>query len=77
MVGVVLMALSALGLIVIAVLWRRAGFVALPSVLPLVVTLAIGAVGLQTALGGFLLSIIAGHDSAFVPRPSASKLPGQ
>ena len=76
MVGVALMLLSALGLVVIAVLWRRAGFVALPSVLPLVVVLAVGAVGVQTALGGFLLSIIAGHDSAFVPRSGVGPAAG-
>jgi hypothetical protein len=32
---------------------------------------AVGAVGVQTALGGFLLSIIAGHDAAFAPDAGA------
>ena len=77
MLGAALMALSAASLLIIALLWRRAGFVALPSVLPLVVSLAIGAVGVQTALGGFLLSIIAGHDTAFVPRAPFGKRPGE
>ena len=67
--GVALILISLVGLLAIALRWRSGGFAALPSVLPLVVSLAIGAVGVQTALGGFLLSIIAGHDAAFVPRP--------
>ena len=66
-VGVALMLLSFVALVLIAVFWRQRGFVALPSVLPLVFSLAVGVVGVQTALGGFLLSIIAGHDAAFVP----------
>ena len=74
MAGVALMLASLVGLVAIAARWRLGGFVALPSVLPLVAVLACGAVGVQTALGGFLLSIIAGHDSAFVPR-SAPPLP--
>jgi hypothetical protein len=69
MAGVALILISLVGLLAIALRWRSGGFAALPSVLPLVVSLAIGAVGVQTALGGFLLSIIAGHDAAFVPRP--------
>ena len=69
MAGAALILLSVLGLLAILLRWRAGGFVALPSVLPLVLSLAIGAVGVQTALGGFLLSIIAGHDAAFVPRP--------
>ena len=44
-----------------------AGSLPLPSVLPLVLAGSLGAVGVQTALGGFLLAIIAGHDAAFVP----------
>ena len=52
----------------IGIRWTAGGFVALPSVLPLIVASAVGAVGVQTALGGFLLSIIAGHDAAFAPR---------
>jgi hypothetical protein len=32
-----------------------------------VAAVSVGAVGVQTALGGFLLAIIAGHDAAFVP----------
>ena len=69
--GAVLIALAAAALGLIAWRWGAHGFVALPSVLPLIVASAIGAVGVQTALGGFLLAIIAGHDAAFAPDPAA------
>jgi len=65
--GAGLIGLSVIGLGAIGVRWTAGGFAALPSVLPLTLAAAVGAVGVQTALGGFLLSIIAGHDSAFVP----------
>ncbi len=76
MAGVTLMLASLVGLVAILARWRLGGFVALPSVLPLVAVLATGAVGVQTALGGFLLSIIAGHDAAFVPRPPSGNRQG-
>ena len=69
--GVGLMLASLLGLTTIGIRWTAGGFAALPSVLPLTMAAAIGAVGVQTALGGFLLSIIAGHDAAFVPPAEA------
>ncbi len=65
--GLGMMLFSAVSLVVIAAKWRAGGFLPLPSVLPLVSAVALGAVGVQTALGGFLLAIIAGHDAAFVP----------
>ena len=65
--GLGMMLFSAVSLVVIAAKWRAGGFLPLPSVLPLVGAVAVGAVGMQTALGGFLLAIIAGHDAAFVP----------
>ena len=65
--GAALMLLSLVALVGIVMFWRARGYVALPSELPLVLALACGAVGVQTALGGFLLSIIAGHEPAFVP----------
>ena len=77
MAGAGLMLVSLFGLVAILARWRLGGFVALPSVLPLVVVLATGAVGVQTALGGFLLSIIAGHDAAFVPRAPSGNRPGR
>jgi hypothetical protein len=36
-----------------------------------VIATTAGAIGVQTALGGFLLAIIAGHDAAFVPGEDA------
>ncbi|WCT77491.1 glycosyltransferase family 2 protein [Novosphingobium humi] len=65
--GLGLMVFSGAALTVIGINWRAGGYLPLPSVLPLVVAAAAGAIGVQTALGGFLLAIIAGHDAAFVP----------
>ncbi len=65
--GVTLVALAVVALGVIGARWHMGGYLPLPSVLPLVLTVSVGAVGVQTALGGFLLAIIAGHDAAFVP----------
>jgi glycosyltransferase involved in cell wall biosynthesis len=45
--------------------WRASGFVALPSILPLVCGAALGVMGMQTILGGFLFAIIAGHKAEF------------
>jgi len=65
--GLGLMALALAGLVAIGVVWGKGGFLPLPSVLPLVVCAALGVVGAQTALGGFMLAIIAGHVAALVP----------
>ena len=69
-IGLLLIVLAAVTLGLIGIRWSAGGFVALPSVLPLIIGSALGAVGVQTALGGFLLSIIAGHDAAFAPSPA-------
>ncbi|PSJ42254.1 family 2 glycosyl transferase [Sphingomonas deserti] len=45
--------------------WSGASFAALPSVLPLTAAAALGATGLQTMLGGFVVAIIAGHNAEF------------
>ena len=65
--GLGLVLFSGVSLAVIGFQWHRGGYLPLPSVLPLVIASAAGAIGVQTALGGFLLAIIAGHDAAFVP----------
>lgn len=69
--GLGLMLFSGVALAVIAAQWRSGGYLPLPSVLPLVMATTAGAIGVQTALGGFLLAIIAGHDAAFVPGEDA------
>ena len=66
MAGGVLVLTSTAGLAAIAVGWSRGGFAALDSTLPLVLASVSGAVGLQTIIGGFLLSIISGHEARFV-----------
>lgn len=70
-IGLGLMLFSGVALGVIGVQWRSGGYLPLPSVLPLVIATTAGAIGVQTALGGFLLAIIAGHDAAFVPGEDA------
>ena len=74
MLGAGLILFSLVGLATVGIRWTAGGFAALPSVLPLTLAAAIGAVGVQTALGGFLLSIIAGHDAAFVPQDEGAPL---
>lgn len=70
--GGMLILLAIAALTAIGIGWSRSGFQALPSVLPLVLAAVTGAVGVQTALGGFLLAIIAGHDARLMPRDDAS-----
>jgi glycosyltransferase involved in cell wall biosynthesis len=66
--GGIVMAASIAALVAITVQWSSHGFAALPSILPLTLAATLGAVGLQTALGGFLLAIIADNDARLVPR---------
>lgn len=47
--------------------WGSRGYVALPNPLPLLIAAITGVVGMQTALGGFLLSVIAGHNAQLAP----------
>ncbi len=47
--------------------WSSLGFAALPTTLPLLVSVVLGVIGVQTALGGFLLAVIAGHEAQFCP----------
>jgi hypothetical protein len=65
--GLGLRGISLTGLTAIGWRWSESGFAALPSVLPLVVAGACAAIGLQTALGGFMLAIIANHEARFLP----------
>jgi len=47
--------------------WSSLDFQALPTTLPLLAAVVLGVIGMQTALGGFLLSVIAGHEAQFCP----------
>ena len=52
----------------IGVYWTSRGLVALPSTLPLVCAVVMGAIGMQTILGGFLMAIMAGNEANLTPR---------
>ena len=64
--GLALIGLALAGLVKVASGWSEGGFVALPSVLPLVLAAVSGAVGVQTLLGGFVLAIVGGHTADFL-----------
>jgi hypothetical protein len=64
--ALVVLSMGALG--VVGTEWASDGFTALDDILPLVVSVVIGAVGVQTLVGAFLLAIIAGNDNRFAPR---------
>ena len=69
--GLGLIAIGAAGLIGVTIGWGQAGFTALDNPLPLILSAAIGAIGLQNVLGGFLLAIIAGNESQFASKQPA------
>lgn len=64
--GAILASVAALTLIAIG--WGQSGFVALENPLLLILATAIGAMGVQNVLGGFMLAIIAGNESQFAPK---------
>ncbi|MEO0464538.1 MAG: glycosyltransferase family 2 protein [Pseudomonadota bacterium] len=66
--GIAVIAMSVIGLTTIAIGWGQNGFVALENPLLLILSAAIGAIGVQNVLGGFMLAIIAGNESQFVPK---------
>ena len=69
--GGAMVAASCAALAVIGAQWSAAGFAALSTVLPLTGAVALGAIGVQTAFGGFLVAIIAGHEARFVKAGAA------
>lgn len=71
-IGALLILLSVLGLAGVGVWWSANDFAALPSPLPLLLAIATGVVGLQTALGGVLLAVMAGHQARFAPGQPAT-----
>ena len=58
---------GAAGLGAVTYSWGQSGFIALDNPLPLILSATIGAIGLQTLLGGFLLAIIGGNDAKLLP----------
>lgn len=70
--GAAMMLVSIVAFGMIGWSWADSGFVALPSVLPVTLAAATGALGIQTIFGGFLLAIIAGHETHFISPLSAS-----
>ena len=72
--GGLLIAGSLLGLTGVGVWWGANNFGALPTTLPLLLAIAVGVIGVQTLLGGVLVSIIAGHRAQFTA-PAAETAP--
>jgi hypothetical protein len=66
--GAGLLVLSGAGFMLTGYNWASGGYVALPSALPITLAAALGAIGCQTFMGGFLLAIIAGHKAQIVAR---------
>ena len=48
--------------------WAARGYADIATIFPPVIGTLCLTVGVQTIMGGFLLAIIAGNDSRFVPR---------
>ncbi|HEX3430255.1 MAG TPA: glycosyltransferase family 2 protein [Rhizomicrobium sp.] len=71
--GVAMMIVSLAALATITVRWSSHGFMALPSILPLTLASVVGTVGIQTALGGFLLAIIADNNARLAPLDSTGR----
>lgn len=64
--GGTLIATALLGFAAIGLWWSSMGFAALPTTLPLLAAAILGVTGMQTALGGFLVAVIGGHEARFV-----------
>lgn len=63
--GAAMVILATVAAVIITAYWSQGNFRALPNVVPLVLTATVGTTGLQTMFGGFLLSIVSGHDATF------------
>lgn len=71
--GGAMMLVSLVSLAGVGAWWGANNFVALPTTLPLLVAIALGVIGLQTALGGLLTAIVIGHQPSFgTVQPKAS-----
>lgn len=65
LIGGGLMIASVLSLGAVGVWWSANAFTALSNTLPLLLAVGMGVIGVQTALGGVLLAVIAGHQAQF------------
>lgn len=65
--GLVTIAIGAAGLAAVGYQWIGSSFAALENPLLLIVFATIGAIGVQTILGGFILAIIAGNENRLSP----------
>ena len=65
--GLALIAVALVTLGLVGIQWTKGGFEALNNPLPLIGGAALGAIGLQTAFGAFVLAIMAGNDNRFAP----------
>lgn len=63
--GLACVAASLLAFGFVAAYWRASGFVALPTILPIVGAATLGVTGMQTIIGGLLLSVLVGHRADF------------
>ncbi len=64
---------SVVSLAVIGLWWGVNEFAALPTTLPLLAAIGLGVIGLQTALGGVLVAVIAGHRAQFAEAAPATR----
>ncbi len=68
LIGLLLAMAGATGLGVVTYNWGQSGYLPLDNPLPLILSATVGAIGLQTILGGFLLAIIGGNDNRLTPQ---------
>ena len=71
LIGTALILVGGAGLVAVARHWSHIDYRALSNPLPLVLSSVIGAIGVQTILGGFMLAIIAGNDNRLAPEHAA------
>ncbi|WP_247712832.1 glycosyltransferase family 2 protein [Qipengyuania intermedia] len=67
LVGLGLIAAGATGLAAVGYKWIDSSFVALDNPVLLIAFATLGAIGVQTVLGGFILAIIAGNENRLSP----------
>ncbi len=68
--AIIVIAMTGLGLV--GMQWSAGGFEALHNPLALIGSTALGAIGLQTLFGAFVLAIIAGNDNRLTPPAEAN-----